>query len=53
MKSHEGGGINDEEIELMYLKVDDFKEFIYDESKAKTPGLMFSFMWFMDNKDLI
>lgn len=50
MKVHDGGGINDEEIELMLLPVDDFRSFIYDESKAKTPGLMFSFFWFMDNK---
>jgi UDP-sugar diphosphatase len=41
-----GGGINDEVIEVDYLKVDDAKEFIYDESKAKTPGLMFAFYWF-------
>lgn len=50
MKKHSGGGINDEDIETMFLKVKDFKEFIYDETKAKTPGLMFSFFWFMDNK---
>jgi UDP-sugar diphosphatase len=50
MKSHEGGGIHDEQIETMLLKVEEFKEFIFDESKAKTPGLMFSFMWFMENK---
>ena len=51
MKSHEGGGIHDEEIETMFLKVDEFRDFIYDESKAKTPGLMFSFMWFEENKN--
>ncbi len=50
MKSHDGGGIHDEQIELMYLPINDFREFIYDEDKAKTPGLMFSFMWFMENK---
>jgi UDP-sugar diphosphatase len=50
MKSHNGGGIHDEEIETVYLPIDEYKEFIYDESKAKTPGLMFSFMWFMENK---
>ena len=50
MKIHQGGGINDEEIELMFLPVDDFREFIYDESMAKTPGLMFSFFWFLENK---
>lgn len=50
MKIHEGGGINDEQIELMYLDLDAYEDFIFDESKAKTPGLMFSFMWFMKNK---
>ncbi len=50
MKIHDGGGIHDEEIETMLLPVNEFKEFIFDESKAKTPGLMFSFMWFMQNK---
>ncbi|PLY05485.1 MAG: NUDIX hydrolase [Arcobacter sp.] len=50
MKIHAGGGINDEEIELMFLPIEEFRNFIYDESKAKTPGLMFSFFWFMENK---
>lgn len=50
MKVHEGGGIHDEQIETMFLPVEEFKTFIYDETKAKTPGLMFSFFWFMDNK---
>ncbi|MGB5919533.1 NUDIX hydrolase [Arcobacter sp.] len=50
MKTHNGGGIHDEQIETMYLPIDKYKEFIYDESKAKTPGLMFSFVWFMENK---
>lgn len=49
MKIHQGGGINDEEIELMFLPINEFRKFIYDESKAKTPGLMFSFFWFMEN----
>lgn len=50
MKIHNGGGIHDEEIELMYLPVEEYENFMYDENKAKTPGLMFSFMWFMQNK---
>ena len=50
MKSHSGGGIHDEQIETMYLNVEEYEEFIYDESKAKTPGLMFSFLWFMEKK---
>jgi len=47
-KIHDGGGINDEQIELVYLKLEDAKEFLFDESKAKTPGLMFSFYWFFE-----
>ena len=50
MKIHEGGGIHDEQIELMYLPIEEYKEFMYDETKAKTPGLMFAFMWFMENR---
>lgn len=50
MKVHKGGGIHDEEIELMFLPIEEHDEFIFDESKAKTPGLMFSFYWFMRNK---
>ena len=50
MKIHDGGGINDEQIELMYLPIEKSDEFIFDESKAKTPGLMFSFYWFLKNK---
>ena len=52
MKIHNGGGINDEEIDLIFLPVSKIDEFIFDESKAKTPGLMFSFYWFMKNKRL-
>lgn len=50
MKIHDGGGINDEEIELFYLSVKDIEKFIFDETKAKTPGLMFSFYWFLKYK---
>lgn len=50
MKIHQGGGINDEQIELFYLPVKDCENFIFDESKAKTPGLIFSFYWFLKNR---
>lgn len=49
MKIHDGGGINDEQIELEFLPLNDSKAFIYDETKAKTPGLMFGFYWFYEN----
>ncbi|AYJ80232.1 NUDIX hydrolase [Aliarcobacter cryaerophilus ATCC 43158] len=49
-KLHSGGGINDEQIELYFLNVDDIDSFIFDETKAKTPGLIFSLYWFLKNK---
>ncbi|MCV6608622.1 MAG: NUDIX hydrolase [Campylobacterales bacterium] len=48
MKIHNGGGINDEEIILEFLPLEDGKKFIYDETKGKTPGLMFAFYWFFE-----
>ena len=49
MKVGEGGGIHDEHIELEYLALKDSKAFVYDQAKAKTPGLMFAFYWFYEN----
>ncbi len=48
LKVNSGGGIDDEDIEVIYLSVEKAKSFILDESIAKTPGLMYSFMWFFD-----
>ncbi len=45
---HGGGGIEMEQIEVVELPVNEARSFIYNESKAKTPGLMFAFMWFFD-----
>ena len=50
MKKGEGGGIDEEEIEVIYLPLSDVSKFMFDESFAKTPGLLFSFMWFMEYK---
>ena len=49
-KLHSGGGINDEQIELYFLNVDDIDNFIFDETKEKTPGLIFSLYWFLKNQ---
>ncbi len=46
MKKNEGGGIDDEQIEVIYLPLKEAKEFMYDESIVKTPGLLFGFMWY-------
>ncbi|KLD99756.1 NUDIX domain-containing protein [Aliarcobacter butzleri] len=51
MKIHDGGGVNDEQIELYFLPINSIDEFIFDESKAKTPGLIFSLYWFLKNKN--
>jgi UDP-sugar diphosphatase len=50
MKISEGGGVDHEQIEVVYLPVDQAKAMIYDENIAKTPGLMFAFMWWFENK---
>lgn len=50
MKVHKGGGIDNEQIEVVTLPVREAKTLIYDESIAKTPGLMFAFMWWFENK---
>ncbi len=49
MKVNEGGGIDEEEIEVVYLPVSQAEDFIFDENIAKTPGLMFSFLWYLKN----
>ena len=48
MRVSEGGGIDTELIEVLTLPVSKAKAFIYDETIAKTPGLMFAFMWWFD-----
>ncbi|WP_084721998.1 NUDIX domain-containing protein [Sulfurovum lithotrophicum] len=45
MKVSEGGGVDAEQIEVIALPVKEAQAFIFDESIAKTPGLMFAFMW--------
>ena len=48
MKVSEGGGVDHEQIEVIYLPLKEAQAFIYDESIAKTPGLMFAFMWYFE-----
>ena len=47
-KVSDGGGIDDEMIEVVFLSLAQAKAFMYDENRVKTPGLMFAFMWFFD-----
>jgi len=48
MKVSDGGGVDAEFIEVVSFSIAEVKAFIYDESIVKTPGLMFSFMWWFD-----
>ena len=45
----EGGGLHDEEIEVVYIPVNEAKSFMFDESYQKTTGVLMSFYWFFDN----
>ncbi|MFO7766833.1 MAG: NUDIX domain-containing protein [Pelovirga sp.] len=50
MERHAGGGVHTEEIVLEYIPCRNARAFIYDENKAKTPGLIFAFYWFWENR---
>jgi len=45
----EGGGIDQEQIEVIELPVEEADAFLYDERIAKT-GLMFAFLWWRERK---
>ena len=47
-KDFKGGGIDDENIELVWLPIDESKEFIMDKNKHIHPGLHFALFWFYD-----
>ncbi len=46
-----GGGVDDEQIEVVLLPTEDARSFMFDESKPKMPGLLFAFMWFFSSFD--
>lgn len=50
MKVSEGGGIEDENIEVIYLKRKEARAFMFDESVATTSGLMFALMWYFERE---
>jgi UDP-sugar diphosphatase len=50
MKISEGGGLEDENIEVIYLPIKESKKFMFDESYQKTPGMMMAFYWFFENR---
>lgn len=50
-KVHEGGGIDVEAIEVVYLPTSEAKAFLYDESLVKTPGIMFAMTWWFSEAE--
>ena len=48
MRVGAGGGVDAEMIEVIELPTDEAQAFIFDESIAKTTGLLFAFMWWFD-----
>jgi len=50
MRVSDGGGIDDEEIEVIFLPREKAKAFIFDENYVITSGLMFAFLWWIENK---
>ena len=51
MRVSDGGGIDTELIEVISLPISKAKKFIFDESVAKTTGLLFALMWWFDRKN--
>ncbi|MDD2837346.1 NUDIX hydrolase [Sulfuricurvum sp.] len=50
MHRHSGGGVDVESIEVIEIPLEEAERFMMDESKAKTPGLMFGFGWFLKHR---
>ncbi|GHV59784.1 NUDIX domain-containing protein [Campylobacterota bacterium] len=50
-KIDSGGGIDNEQIEVVELSRHTIREFMYDESLVKTSGLLFALYWFFDTKE--
>jgi len=40
-----GGGVDGEDIELVFIKREDMMKFVFDESKVKGFGLIFAYLW--------
>ncbi len=49
MRVNNGGGMSDEDIEVLHIPLNKAKDFMFDLSYQKTPGLIMGFYWFFDN----
>jgi UDP-sugar diphosphatase len=52
MKVREGGGIDNEAIEVITVPLSEAKALIYNEDIAKSSGLMFAFLWYFEQNKL-
>jgi UDP-sugar diphosphatase len=50
MKINEGGGLAEEEIEVIYIPLSEAKKFMFDEKYQKTTGVSLAFYWFFNHK---
>lgn len=50
MKINEGGGLEDEDIEVITIPLKEAKHFMFDEQYQKTTGVSLAFYWFFDTK---
>lgn len=50
MKIDEGGGLEEEEIEVVYVPLSEAKKFMFDERYQKTTGVSLAFYWFFNHK---
>lgn len=48
MKINEGGGIDDEMIEVVYISIDEAMCLAHNENIIKTPGLLYSLAWWQN-----
>ena len=48
MRVSNGGGLADEDIEVIYIPLAKAKSFMFNESMQKTPGLLMAFYWWFD-----
>lgn len=52
-KVSKGGGVDEEEIEVIFLPKDKALEFLFDENYAKSPGLLFGIMWYLSREKVV
>jgi len=50
MKRDEGGGLEEEEIEVIYIPLREVKSFMFNERYQKTTGVSLAFYWFLNHK---